>query len=211
MVVMPYSAFTLERAQRTFALDLREHEDLFRDVAEHAISPLLEATLDENIPLAMAINTEKARSELIVAPVLVEVRRLLGHRVSLFSGVEFEVAPESGLNGSCDFILAKAPNQWVLTAPVLVVVEAKNDNLKGGFGQCVATMVAARLFNEREQGEATTVYGAVTTGSLWQFLRLDGSILDIDGREYHIERLAKILGILTWMLTDEGDRARLVA
>src|SRR5436190_20527053 len=121
---MSYSDFTLERAQRVFALALREREDMFHDIEEQAISPLLRATLDENVGLAMAINTEKARSELIVAPVLVEVRRQLGHRVSLFSGVDFNVAPEQGLNGTCDFILARSPSQWILGAPVLTVVEA---------------------------------------------------------------------------------------
>jgi hypothetical protein len=91
------------------------------------------------------------------------------------------------------------------------VVEAKNENLKGGLGQCAAAMVGARLFNEREGGPAGPLHGAVTTGTLWQFLRLDGPVLRIDDREYHIERIAKILGILTGMLSDEGDRGRRVA
>ena len=208
---MSYSDFTLERAQRALGLGLREHEDLFRDVAERAASPILTATLDEHVPLAMAINTEKARSELIVAPVLVEVRRHLGHRVSLFSGVDFNVAPEKGLNGTCDFILARSPTQYVLNAPVLIVIEAKNENVKSGMGQCVAAMVAARLFNEREGHATATTFGAVTTGTNWQFLRLEGPAIDLDLRDYHIERVAKILGILTWMLSDEGGQGRLVA
>jgi hypothetical protein len=148
---------------------------------------------------------------LIVAPVLVEVRRLLDHRVSLFSGVDFDVAPECGLNGSCDFILARSPSQWVLIAPVLTVVEAKYDNIKAGLGQCIAAMVAARLFNEREGHEIPTLFGAVTTGSVWQFLRLQGQALDIDRRDYHIERVDKIIGILAWTLTDGSEPARLVA
>ncbi len=208
---MAYSDFTLDRARRAFSLALVERDDLFRDVAERPATPHLTATLEENVPIAMAIITEKARSELIVSPVLVEVRRMLEHRVSLFSGIDFSVAPDRGLNGACDFILARSPTPWVFSDPILTVVEAKNLLLMAGLGQCVASMVGAQLFNEREGAAVGAVFSAVTTGTTWQFLRLQRQTLELDDRENHIERIAKILGILTWMLSDEGDRGRLVA
>ena len=152
--------------------------------------------LDEYVPLALAIHTEKARSEFIVAPILGEVRRLLRHRVSLFSGVQFDVEPALGLTGTCDFLLADSPLQSLLIAPVLVVVEAKNDSIKSGLGQCVATMAAARLFNEREQVGPSTIQGVVTTGSLWKFLRLEGEAVSIGRREYYLDQVETILAIL---------------
>jgi hypothetical protein len=82
-------------------------------VPDHAISPLLQMLLEENVPLALAINTEKARSELIVTPILLEVWRLMRREISLFSGIEFNVAPDRGLNGVCDFILSRSPMQLV--------------------------------------------------------------------------------------------------
>jgi len=87
-----------------------------------------------------------------------------------------------------------------ITAPIVVIVEAKNENLKGALGQCAAEMVAAQLFNEREGHPIPTLFGVATTGSLWQFLKLRGKTLTIDRREYHIERVAKIVGILMWMI-----------
>jgi len=193
---MAYSDFTLEGVCRAFDLDLNEKEDLFEGVAGITVAQLLRAVLDEYVPLATAIHTEKARSEFIVAPILAEVRRLMNHRVSLFSGVDFNVAPAQGLNGTCDFILAASPVQLFLRAPVLTVVEAKNDNIKSGLGQCVAEMVAARIFNEREEVGPETIYGAVTTGTNWRFLKLQSGSVYIDRFEYYLDHLEKILAIL---------------
>ncbi len=114
---MSYSDFTLEAACRSFALELNEQEDLFADIPAVPIGARLQGILDEYVPLATAIHTEKARSEFIVAPILAEVRRVTDHRVSLFSGVDFTVAPAQGLNGTCDFILAASPVQLFLRTP----------------------------------------------------------------------------------------------
>ncbi len=198
---MSYGDFTLKEVQHRFQLQLAEPLDWFAEAPELEPSPLLRANLQENIPLATAINTEKARSELIIAPVLVEVRARLEHRISLFSGVDFTVDPEKGLNGVCDFLLSKSPVQQFIDVPVVTVFEAKNENLKSGLGQCAAAMVAAQLFNEREGKALAALFGCITTGTLWRFLQLAGGTLTIDQREYHIERVPKILGILVRMVS----------
>jgi hypothetical protein len=150
----------------------------------------------EGATIALAINTEKAKSEFIIAPTLLELRRRLGGAYALFSGVELNVDPSRGLNGVCDFILSGSPMQFALTAPLLTVVEAKNDNLLSGLGQCIASMVAARIFNEKAENPVTVVHGVVTTGSAWKFLRLAGTALTLDLKEYYIDDLGKIVGIL---------------
>jgi hypothetical protein len=193
---MSYKNFDLERVCRTFSLTLDDKKDLFPSVPETAISSLLRSILDETVSLAIDVHTEKARSELIVTPVLLEVRRLTGRRIGYFSGIEFAVAPEQGLSGYCDFILTRSPAQLVLTAPVVTIVEAKSDNIKGGLGQCAAEMVAARVFNEREEQGPTTIYGAVTTGTAWRFLKLEGSTLFVDRIEYVLEPAGRIVSIL---------------
>ncbi len=193
---MSYSEFTLDSACRAFHLSLNQDVDLFSETPETSIGPLLQATLEENVSLATSINTEKARSELIVAPVLVEVRRQAARKISLFSGIIFDVEPEKGLNDVCDFILARSPDQLFLKAPVLTVVEAKNDNVKSGLGQCVAEMIASRIFNVMHHEGPFMIHGVVTTGSLWQFLRLDQDIVYVDRPEYYLDRLGKILGII---------------
>jgi len=197
---MAYAEFSLSDATKGLGLVRQEDADLFSAAPEVVPSAWLRAILDETVPLALAIHTEKARSELIVMPILVELRRLFEHRLGLFSGVSFDVDQARGLNGVCDYLVTRGPEQLVIEAPVLAVVEAKNDNVKGGLGQCIAEMVAARTFNEREGTGITTVYGAVTTGSIWKFLRLSGATVWIDAPEYYLERVGKILGILTSVL-----------
>src|SRR5437763_5304137 len=181
---MAYQYFNLDRVSRTFSLTLNEQEDLFGSVPEVSVSASLRSLLDENVPLAIDIHTEKVRSELIIAPVLLEVRRLTGRRIGFFSGIEFNVAPEEGLNGFCDFILSRSPLQLVLAAPVMTIVEAKNEDMKQGMGQCAAEMVAARIFNERRAEGPTIIHGAVTTGTAWRFLKLEGGTLFVDKPEY---------------------------
>jgi hypothetical protein len=193
---MAYSDFTLEMAYTAFSLDLNQENDLFTGIPAVEVSPSLRANLDEFVPLATSIHTEKARSEFIVAPILGEVRRLMHHKISLFSGTDFNVDPARGLTGTCDFILARSPIQLFLRNPLVMIVEAKNDNIKGGLGQCVAEMMGARFFNEQHGQEPSSIYGAVTTGSLWRFLKLDGSALLIDRIEYLLEPVGKILAIL---------------
>lgn len=64
----------------------------------------------------------KARSELIVAPILVTLRKLLNNQISLFSGVELYVALERGLNGVFDFLISFSPQQLFIKAPVITLV-----------------------------------------------------------------------------------------
>ncbi len=133
----------------------------------------------------------------MIAPLLAALRAQLGHRFSVFSGIDFTVDASQGLAGYCDFILSRSPEQQFLRSPVAAIVEAKNENLKSGLGQCVAAMVGARLFNEREGQPGSEVYGAVTSGSVWRFLRLVGSAVALDQQEYHVRQLPKLVGILS--------------
>ncbi|MEH2330156.1 hypothetical protein [Nostoc sp.] len=90
-----------------------------------------------------------------------------------------------------------------MTAPVITVVEAKKENINGSLGQCAAEMVAAQIFNKQAATEIKTIYGAVTTGSIWQFLKLQQQTLTIDLSEYYLKDVNKILGILASGISQE--------
>lgn len=201
---MAYSNFTLSAARTAFQLEEVDTAGLFSDIEPVNPSPLLTAVLERKVPLATAIGTEKAKSEMIVADVLVELREHFEHRISLFSGIDFNVDDEKGLTGVCDFVISLSPVQFDLEAPVIVLVEAKNDNLEVGLGQCVAEMVAAQRFNAEQGNDIPRVYGATTTGVLWRFLRLEGQKLRIDMAPYQIERCDKVLGILASMVAQKA-------
>ena len=146
---------------------------------------------------ASANASEKARSEFIIAPVLAEVKKISNNQISLFSGIEFNVNPELGLNGFCDFIISRSTLQTIIQAPIITLVEAKNDNLRNGLAQCMVEMVAAQIFNQSKGKEISKIYGVVTTGTAWQFLELEAQTITIDLEEYSIKNLPQILGILT--------------
>jgi hypothetical protein len=194
---MAYSDFTsLIKVKKAFDLIIAEKSGIFAEVPAIKSSEFLTETLRYNVPLALASNSEKARSELIIMPVLLEVRRQSNSRFSLFSGVDFTVDESKGLNGYCDYIFSSAQEQLFIAAPAMMLVEAKNENLKGGLGQCIAEMVAAQIFNEREGNLAPAIYGAVTSGTNWMFLRLAGQTVEIDLNEYYLVQIDQILGIL---------------
>jgi hypothetical protein len=193
---MAYANFTLGEVIRKFSLDLVETTDLYASVPEAAVRPEFQAQLNVMLPLALATSTEKARSEFIIAPILVELWLLNDRNIGILSGVEFTIDEAQGLAGVCDYIITRSPEQLFVKAPILMVVEAKNEDLKRGYAQCLAEMIAAQTFNTREGTASECIYGVVTIGELWRFLELEGSTARIDSRSYHIERLAKIMGIL---------------
>ena len=193
---MPYSQFRIESIQSELGVQVQDRFNLFADVVAVPYSDFFAQTLEEYSPLAIAIGTEKSRSEFIIAPILFELRKQLANQISLFSGKEFNVEPTKGLSSFCDFLISRSPEQLFIKSPVVAIVEAKNDNILSGIGQCVAEMVAAQIFNERHQNPVSTVYGVVTTGSLWKFLQLEGSVVEIDLDEYYLSDVGKLLGIL---------------
>lgn len=204
-IAVAFSDFSVGEVKRRFAIHLDESADSFSEIPPVAASTLLAETLRDGIPLALAIGTEKARSELIVAPVLVEVRRQLANAISLFSGVEWNVDPPEGLRGFCDFLLSLSPEQFDIEAPVVAIVEAKKDDISSSIGQCLAEMIAARIFNERRGQPLPSIFGVVTTGNVWKFLRLTEMTAYVDLNEYHIKEVERILGILLNMLKSSGD------
>ena len=201
---MAYSNFTLETVRETFDIEEVDIAGLFSDSEPMAPSELLTAVLARNVPLATAIGNEKAKSEMIVADVLIELREQLNLTISLFSGIDFNVDDESGLTGVCGFLISLSPVQFVLEAPVIVLVEAKNDNLEIGLGQCVAEMIAAQRFNAQEGNNIPRIYGATTSGTDWRFLKLEGKKLYIDMAVYQIAQCDRILGILASMVAQKA-------
>ncbi len=196
---MAYEDFTLSVLQTQFRLKLQV-APLFPDACALPVSAWLAETLGKMGPLALV--SEKARSEFLVAPILVTVRDLGGGRVALYSGQRMDGAAEVGLTGECDFLLTRTPPLPIVNAPIFGLVEAKKNDVESGLGQCAAQMLGALRFNERSaQADIDTVYGCVTTGEAWQFLRLHGDTLTIDERRYFLNELGLILGVFQSILS----------
>lgn len=192
---MAYKEFTLANVEGRLGVVLNR-KNLFPTVETLPVTSWLQEALDKSRRLGFL--SEKARSEFIVAPVLLTGRELTGERFAIFSGPIFNVDVELGLAGECDFILTHTPSSPVLKAPIMTLLEAKKQDIEEDLGQCIAQTVAARIFNQRAQQQeaaAKTVFGCVTTGEDWQFFKLEDNTVWLDDRRYFINEVGRILGV----------------
>ena len=114
---MAYNNFTLDSVKNQFKLNLIN--DRFCESLA-TTEPQVEflTIFDQSFSLAERARTEKAKSELLVSPILVEARRLANERVQLFSGEEFNVDRDRGLNGFCDFLFSRSSQLSIRSNPL---------------------------------------------------------------------------------------------
>lgn len=196
---MVYSQFKITDLRRTFGI--QDHKQrLFAGVVPVAPSAWLQHSLgfQERLPL----NSEKAKSEWIIAPILAEIWEQSGYVFTIHSGVNLEADVDRGLNGECDFILSADPEKsYFLKSPVFTLVESKRDDFLGGVPQCAAQMLGARKFNELDGISIPCIYGCVTDGTEWLFLKLEGNSFYMDDMTYFSKDLPLLLGVLKAIIT----------
>jgi hypothetical protein len=148
----------------------------------------------EEMPL---INSEKAKSEFLIVPILREIRRRNRH-FSIFSGYTFDVDKDQSLVGICDYILSNKIDSLEIKSPIFCLVEAKNRTTMEGIPQVASEMIAAQIFNDRENNPIPIMYGCVSTGTEWLFLKLEHKTLTIDTDRYYLTAtdLPRLLGTL---------------
>lgn len=190
---MAYADFTLDTLRRQFGLTLATGP-LFPNLQPVELPAWLGPALRRGMPLAL--NSEKSRSEFIVAPILLAVRELSQERLNVYSGQRLIADPANGLDGECDYILSDSPPLPILQTPLLCIVEAKKNDIEIGLGQCAAQMLGASLVNERDDSSVKSVYGCVTTGENWQFLSLSEKVLTIDDRRLYLDNINHVVAAL---------------
>ena len=194
---MAYSDFTIEQLEKQFGL-LETRAYLF-DVDQlpvvHASDRLL-ADITEG--LEFPVFSEKAKSEILIMPVLREIRRQSGNRFSIFSGYTFEVDAAQGLTGICDYLFTTHPRSNRIKSPVFCAVEAKSRSVEEGIAQAGAEMYAAQLYNQRDGNPIDVIFGCVTNAYEWLFMRLEGNSLQTDIDRYFLDalNLPRLLSVL---------------
>ncbi len=194
---MAYSDFTLSKLKKQFGLEQKRMK-LFDNLLDLEPSPHVLLDVDEG--MQMPKNTEKARSENIISPVLREIFRRNRGKVTLFPGYGLNVDSEKGLNGNCDCIIAGRADIVELTNPLICLVEAKNGVIEDGYGQIGAEMYAARLYNEDLGTPSSELYGIISNGEEWQFAMLKEQTIYFESKTVSIESLPRILGILQYIV-----------
>ena len=196
---MAYRDFTLEDLQMKFGV-INSNASLFKGVElkEVPISDWLKKVL--SIGRRLPLRTEKAKSELIVTPILIHLKDLNDDFLVVYSGEVLKADKELGLNGECDFLLTRNTNSVSINLPMITVVEAKKGELDTGIEQCAAQMYGAMLFNKKTNNPLEVIYGCVTNGREWQFVKLESKQLYIDKEIHNLKELPTILGIFQYII-----------
>ena len=194
---MAYSDFTLDQLDRLFGV-AETQVRLFSEESLITIQPSERLLADVSEGQELPVFSEKAKSEMLITPVLREVRRQSGNQFNIFSGYQFEVDKERGLTGICDYLFTTHPRTNRIKSPVFCAVEAKSRSVEEGIAQAGAEMIAARIFNERENTPTPVVFGCVTNAYEWLFLKLEGDQLFTDTDRYFLDvlNLPRLLGVL---------------
>ena len=193
---MPYDQFTTLRAvKKQFGLKI-ENKRLFSTVEPVEPSDWLKQTISKSAARRMAFFSEKSRSEAIVFPILLELNNRNDDVFNLYSGAFIDADKEKGLNGECDFVLGLGKQNIEVEAPIFCIVEAKDNDIDLGVPQCIAQMYGALLYNKQDENAVSVIYGGVTTGDTWLFLRLENDTVYIDEGFYYLAKLEDILGVL---------------
>jgi hypothetical protein len=200
MKLMFRDNFPLQHAIRRF--DLNPIESAFCESLPPATpKPEFLNIFEQYLSLAQGVKSKKAKSELLVSPILVELLQLADNRVQLFSGEEFTIDKERNTICSCDFLLNRSTISSIIQAPILMVVEVSIGELDVTLGKCAAKMLSAQVFNSNENKPIPIIYGCVTSGNSWQFLKLENDDITLDLNEYPVTPVERILGILNWMVS----------
>jgi hypothetical protein len=189
---MAYTDFTLNDLEEKFGIKNRT-ERIFNQVKPVEPSEKLKDDLQEVVELP--VRSEKAKSEWIVVPILRELRRRNEKFFTIYSGENLDVDKANGLNGECDFIIAKDIGTYNINYPIIQIVEAKKNDIDLGIPQCAAQLLGAKTYNQKKKTDISKVYGCVTTGNNWLFMYLDESLI-IDTKIYYFSDLEEILGVL---------------
>jgi hypothetical protein len=191
---MAYNKFTVISVKKQFGLTDKRVQ-LFKDIVLIEPSSWLKETLENTKEVAYF--SEKSRSEAIVMPILIELRNNnKDNSFAIYSGAIFDVDKKQGLNGEVDFILGHSTQNYEVEAPIFCMVEAKDNDIEVGLGQCIAQMIAARMLNEQEGYPTEKIYGCVTTGEDWQILKLEENVILFDNQRYYLKNISEILGVL---------------
>ncbi len=197
---MAYQDFTLDDLRVQFGIEnKRELFNLstgdFLLEESQKITPSKRLLEDLREVQDLPIRSEKAKSEWIVVPILRELRKHNQNFFTIYSGEHLNVDDEIGLRGECDFILAKETNSFNINYPIIQLVEAKKNDVELGVAQCAAQMVGAQFYNKNKGVEVEKIYGCVTTGNEWLFMKLENKCIKIDKKIVYLNEIELILNI----------------
>lgn len=125
----------------------------------------LRSRIEEVLPY-VSLASEASRREVLISQVVLD----LVHYTKAQLRIEYPLKVTEQLQGYLDYLLRSETE--------LLVIEAKREDLDYGFTQLVAEMIALDQWDRTS--EQSTLIGAVTTGKIWQFGRLNRATKHIE-------------------------------
>ena len=92
--------------------------------------------------------------------------------------------------------LSSGEQSFEIETPLFCLIEAEDNDIEKNIPQCIAQMEGAKVYNEKEGKYLDVIFGCVTTGTEWQFLKLENKTCFIDEKRYYINDLPALLGVL---------------
>ncbi|MBC8154676.1 MAG: hypothetical protein H7Z72_17400 [Bacteroidetes bacterium] len=194
---MAYSDFTLLELKEQFGLT-DTVGSLFAELPPVEPGELLTTQLKRAFKLPL--RNEKAKSELVVSPVLLELIDRNSDFFTFYSGENLPADRLRGLVGECDFMISRNTGSFAINMPILAIIEAKRDNLEAGVDQCAAQLYGASLINHGLGHPVPVYYGCVTNAREWLFLKFQHDHYTIDNKRYQLDRLPELLGVFQHIL-----------
>jgi len=195
---MAYTDFSLKDLQTKFGI-INKVESIFDNFVGIEPSEWLKTTL--SMSSKIRARSEKAKSETIVFPILLELKERNNDLITIYSGDVLNADENKGLKGECDFIITNESKSFDINYPIIQVVEAKKHDIEGGIPQCAAQMIGAKIFNENNNVNTKFIYGCVTTGDDWLFLKL-GEYLQIDSKKYYLNEINELLAVFQFVIDE---------
>ncbi len=189
---MAYCDFTLEDLETKHGLVTR-FKPLFAAISPVQPSDLLlqQLAFSEHFPL----RSEKIKSESLIFPVLGFIKIANESFVQLFSGENLLASKKDKLNGEVDYIWVGKPDALELQKPIISLCEAKKGSIEDSLAQCAAQMYGARVYNQKKKNNIDDIYGCVSSGVDWQFMKLEGQTIWKDTKTYTLSNLPELLGV----------------
>ncbi len=200
---MGYSSFSnLKKVVQNFGITV-ESTSFFEESEIQRVAPSDWLLTTFQRAYDLGFDSEKERSERLVAPILSELAVNNKGQITIYSGHELNVDKDLGLVGECDYLLTlgKKVLDFVQT-PIFSIVEAKKQDIDYGTAQCTAQMIGAKRYNEEDGNATQLIYGATTDGEKWRFFRLRDKNLEIHQTLYYTKEIDLLIGVLQFILND---------
>lgn len=128
------------------------------NIAEGALTEF-QSKLIRSLP-KISLTSEIGRRDFLIAPVLLNLLEFID--IKIFA--EYPIEAAKNLRGTLDYLIRSDKK--------LTVIEAKKGDLEKGFAQLAVELIA---MEKHEDGQQDILFGAVTTGDLWKFGKLEAT------------------------------------